>query len=224
MLAARRDVGLGQRLRRRPPAPRRRGSAGRFLGGDCDRPIVVGKLYNGATSPQNRVHLYSSQTNAYLHLGYLIDHTGNNRRSYLGSGFDLRSDAFGSVRANRGLYVTTYPKPPAGQPLDVQETQQQLRAEGLMEAMPEVSAHHQGESLAPGHSALKQFIDATRNSVSGGVSGGRTAGGGTGSTKHSTVVSAWANNTSTIPWNTRKKQVMWSTNMSSTLLHRQSKN
>ena len=184
-----------------------------FLGGDCDRPIVVGKLYNGATSPQwhsngilsgyrskeysgagynqlvlddatsqNRVHLYSSQANTHLHLGYLIDHTGNNRGSYLGSGFDLRSDAFGALRANRGLYVTTHPKQLASQPLDVKETQQQLvRAEGLMEAMSEVSAQHQGESLAPGHLALKQFSDATQNGVSGSASGGRTGGGGTGS-------------------------------------------
>ncbi|MCA8065212.1 type VI secretion system Vgr family protein [Burkholderia sp. AU38729] len=184
-----------------------------FLGGDCDRPIVVGKLYNGATSPQwhsngilsgyrskeyagagynqlvlddataqNRVHLYSSQANTHLHLGYLIDHTGNNRGRYLGSGFDLRSDAFGAVRANRGLYVTTHPKQPASQPLDVKETQQQLvTAEGLMEAMSGVSAQHQGESLDPGHAALKQFTDATQNSVSGSASGGRTGGGGAGS-------------------------------------------
>ncbi|WP_175915876.1 MULTISPECIES: type VI secretion system tip protein VgrG [unclassified Burkholderia] len=184
-----------------------------FLGGDCDRPIVVGKLYNGATRPQwhsngilsgyrsreysgvgfnqlvlddatsqNRVHLYSSQANTHLHLGYLIDHTGNDRGSYLGSGFDLRADAFGAVRANRGLYVTTHPKQPASQPLDVKETQEQLvRAEGLMEAMSEVSAQHQGESLDAGHSALKQFSDATQNSVSGSASGGRTGGGGTGS-------------------------------------------
>ncbi|WP_175871922.1 type VI secretion system tip protein VgrG [Burkholderia sp. BCC0397] len=184
-----------------------------FLGGDCDRPIIVGKVYNGATNPQwhsngilsgyrskeyagagynqlvlddatsqNRVHLYSSQTNAHLHLGYLIDHTGNNRGSYLGSGFDLRSDAYGAVRANRGLYVTTHPKQAASQPLDVDETRQQLvRAEGLIDAMSQVSAQHQGESLDPGHSALKQFADATQNSVSGSTSGGRTAGGGTGS-------------------------------------------
>ncbi|KWE30499.1 type VI secretion system Vgr family protein [Burkholderia territorii] len=184
-----------------------------FLGGDCDRPIVVGKVYNGATRPQwhsngilsgyrsreysgagynqlvlddatsqNRVHLYSSQANTHLHLGYLIDHTGNDRGGYLGSGFDLRSDAFGAVRANRGLYVTTHPKQPASQPLDVKETQQQLvRAEGLMEAMSELSTQHQGESLDAGHSALKQFSDATQNSVSGSASGGRTGGGGTGS-------------------------------------------
>ncbi|TGN96691.1 type VI secretion system Vgr family protein [Burkholderia sp. USMB20] len=183
-----------------------------FLGGDCDRPIIVGKVYNGATSPQwhsngilsgyrskeyagagynqlvlddatsqNRVHLYSSQANTHLHLGYLIDHTGNDRGGYLGSGFDLRSDAYGAVRASRGLYVTTHPKQPASQPLDVKETQQQLvRAEGLMETMSEVSAQHQGESLDPGHTALKQFSDATQNSVSGSTAGGRTAGGGTG--------------------------------------------
>jgi type VI secretion system secreted protein VgrG len=184
-----------------------------FVGGDCDRPIIVGKLYNGATTPpwhsngilsgyrskeyagagynqlvfddatsQLRVGLYSSHTNAQLHLGHLIDHTDNSRGSYLGSGFDLRSDAYGAVRANGGLYVTTHPKPVASQPLDVRETRQQfISAEGLMEAMSEVSVQHRSESLDPGHSALKQFNDATQNSTSGSVARGRTAGGGTGS-------------------------------------------
>jgi type VI secretion system secreted protein VgrG len=183
-----------------------------YLGGDCDRPLAVSRVYNGAATPpwhsngllsgyrskeyagsgynqlvlddstgQNRAQLYSSQGNTQLHLGYLIQQTGNTRGTYLGSGFDLRSDAFGAVRANRGLYVTTHPKPATSQPLDVRETQQQLvNTESLIDALSQVSEGHQAGSLKPGYDALKSFTDATRQSVDGAAAGGRTAGGGTG--------------------------------------------
>ncbi|RQU68800.1 type VI secretion system tip protein VgrG [Burkholderia cenocepacia] len=183
------------------------------VGGDCDRPLVVGRVYNGVTQPQwhsngllsgyrskeyagsgfnelalddatsqNRVRLMSSSSNSILHLGYLIDQEGNTRGAYLGSGFDLRTDAYGAVRATRGLYVTTHPKSPTSQPLDVCETQQQLvNAESLLESLSGISELHQAESLKPGRDAMRAFTDATQDSVSGATSGGRTAGGGTGS-------------------------------------------
>ncbi|WP_261529527.1 type VI secretion system Vgr family protein, partial [Burkholderia multivorans] len=103
-----------------------------YVGGDCDRPLAVGRVYNGANKPQwhsdgilsgyrskeyagggynqlvmddatgqNRVQLMSSSANSLLHLGYIIDQNGNARGSYLGSGFDLRSDAYGAVRASQ---------------------------------------------------------------------------------------------------------------------------
>ncbi|MEN8501277.1 type VI secretion system Vgr family protein [Paraburkholderia terricola] len=131
---------------------------------------------------QNRVHLHSSSTNAHLHLGYLIAQTGNTRGAYLGSGFDLKSDAYGAVRASQGLYVSTHAKPAAGQQLDVREANSQLvNAESVLEALSGASTTHQAESLGDGHAALKSFTDATRNNVAGSPSGGRTAGGGTGS-------------------------------------------
>lgn len=105
-----------------------------WLGGDCDRPIATGRVYNGATQPrwhsngilsgfsskeyggngynhlvmddatgQNRLQLFSSQGSSMLHLGYLITQDGNVRGSYLGSGFDLCTDAYGAIRANRGF-------------------------------------------------------------------------------------------------------------------------
>jgi type VI secretion system secreted protein VgrG len=182
-----------------------------WLDGDCDRPLVTGRVYNGATQPhwhsngllsgyqsreyqgsgysqmlmddstgQNRVHLYSTNSNAQLHLGYLIDQSGNRRGRYLGSGFDLKSDAYGAVRAGQGLYVTTYPA--ASQPLDARETSAQLvNSESVLEAMSNSSTTHQAESLKDGYDSLKSFSDATQNSVSGSSSGGNTAGGGTGS-------------------------------------------
>ncbi|KWB68289.1 Rhs element Vgr protein [Burkholderia ubonensis] len=183
-----------------------------YVGGDCDRPLAVGRVYNGATKPQwhsdgilsgyrskeysgsgynqlvmddatgqNRVQLMSSSANSLLHLGYLIDQNGNTRGSYLGSGFDLRSDAHGAVRASQGLYVTTHPKAPNSQPLDVKEAQQQLvNAESLVEALSGASEQHQAENLKDAHDTLRAFTDATQDSVPGSASGGRTAGGGTG--------------------------------------------
>lgn len=184
-----------------------------YIGGDCDRPIVMHRVYNGAVKPQwhsdgilsgfrskeyagsghnemvlddatgqNRARLFSSSANSLLHLGYLIEQNGNTRGAYLGSGFDLRTDAHGAMRAGQGLYVTTHPKQANSQPLDVSEAQQQLaNADGLIESMSQVSETHQAESLDTGHDALKQFTDATRNSVPGSTAGGgRTAGGGTG--------------------------------------------
>ncbi|WP_193097532.1 type VI secretion system Vgr family protein [Burkholderia sp. Z1] len=184
-----------------------------YIGGDCDRPIVMHRVYNGAAKPQwhsdgilsgfrskeyagsghnemvlddatgqNRARLFSSSANSLLHLGYLIEQSGNTRGAYLGSGFDLRTDAYGAVRATQGLYVTTHPKQANSQPLDVSEAQQQLaNADGLIESMSQVSEMHQAESLGTGHDALKQFTDAAKSSVAGASSGGRTAGGGTGS-------------------------------------------
>ncbi|KVN72144.1 type VI secretion system Vgr family protein [Burkholderia ubonensis] len=183
-----------------------------YVGGDCDRPLAVGRVYNGAAKPQwhsdgilsgyrskeysgsgynqlvmddatgqNRVQLMSSSANSLLHLGYLIDQNGNTRGSYVGSGFDLRSDAYGAVRASQGLYVTTHPKAPNSQPLDVKDAQQQLvNAESLVESMSGVSEQHQAENLKDAHDTLRAFTDAMQDSVPGSASGGRTAGGGTG--------------------------------------------
>ncbi|MGU3780220.1 type VI secretion system tip protein TssI/VgrG [Burkholderia metallica] len=186
-----------------------------WLGGDCDRPIATGRVYNGATQPrwhsngilsgfsskeyggngynhlvmddatgQNRLQLFSSQGSSMLHLGYLIAQDGNVRGSYLGSGFDLRTDAYGAIRANRGLFLTTHPGSGAvHQQLEVRQAQQQLTsAHNLVESLSDVSTLHQAESLKAGHDALKAFTDATTDDVQGQDqgSGGRTAGGGTG--------------------------------------------
>ncbi|CAB3809561.1 hypothetical protein LMG28688_07017 [Paraburkholderia caffeinitolerans] len=183
-----------------------------YVGGDCDRPIVLHRVYNGSVQPQwhsngilsgyrskeysgsgynemvlddatgqNRAKLFSSTGNSLLHLGYLIDQNGNTRGSYLGSGFDLKTDSYGAVRASQGLYVTTHPKQANSQQLDVREAQQQLvNSESAMEALSQASQQHQAESLGVGHDALKTFTDATQSNVQGSQSGGRTAGGGTG--------------------------------------------
>jgi type VI secretion system secreted protein VgrG len=187
-----------------------------WVGGDCDRPIATGRVYNGATQPrwhsngilsgyrskeyggqgynqfvmddatgQNRLQLFSSQASSMLHLGYLIAQDGNVRGSYLGSGFDLRTDAYGAIRANRGLFLTTHPSSGTAQQLEVREARQQLDgAHGLIESLSEASTLHQAEGLTAGQDALRAFNDATTDRVENQVSGGRTAGGGTGAANH----------------------------------------
>ncbi|MGY6156933.1 type VI secretion system Vgr family protein [Paraburkholderia graminis] len=185
-----------------------------FLDGDCDKPLVTGRVYNGAKTPdwhsngilsgykskeyrgsgynqmvmddatgQNRVQLYSTSANSQLHLGYLIAQTGNSRGAYLGSGFDLKSDAYGALRAGQGLYVSTHPTVgTSSQPLDVREANSQLvNSESVIEALSQASETHEAETLKDGHDSLKAFTDATQSSVAGVTgSGGNTAGGGTG--------------------------------------------
>ncbi|TGP44899.1 type VI secretion system tip protein VgrG [bacterium M00.F.Ca.ET.228.01.1.1] len=184
-----------------------------YVGGDCDRPLVLHRVYNGAAKPQwhsngilsgyrskeyagagfnemvlddatgqNRARLFSSSANSLLHLGYLIDQSGNTRGSYLGTGFDLKTDSYGALRANKGLYVTTHTTSVGGQPLDASATQQQLtRAENVAKGLSDASKQRNAESMQPGHDSLTQCSDATRHTASGQSNGGRTAGGGIGS-------------------------------------------
>ncbi|WP_347557782.1 type VI secretion system Vgr family protein [Robbsia sp. KACC 23696] len=131
---------------------------------------------------QNRTQLYSSSENSHLHLGYLVEHEGNARGAYLGSGFDLKSDAYGAIRAAQGLYLTTHATS-SSQPLAVSDSTDQLAsAETLIERLSQASVSNQAETLQAGQDALKTFNNATQYGVAGGTgTGGNTAGGGTGS-------------------------------------------
>ncbi|WP_260854367.1 type VI secretion system Vgr family protein [Paraburkholderia sp. BCC1884] len=190
-----------------------------WLDGDCDRPVVTGRVYNGAKNPhwhsngilsgykskehggsgynqmvmddatgQNRMQLYSTSANSQLHLGYLIAQSANARGAYLGSGFDLKSDAYGAIGAGAGLYVSTYAKHATDQQLDISEAHTQLtNAQSSIETLSQSSTTHQAESLEDGTNALKTLIAATQSNRQGATSGanaasgGITAGGGTGS-------------------------------------------
>uniref|UniRef100_UPI0015913D7E DUF2345 domain-containing protein n=4 Tax=Paraburkholderia tropica TaxID=92647 RepID=UPI0015913D7E len=185
-----------------------------WLDGDCDRPLVTARVYNGATTPnwhsngilsgykskeyggsgynqlvmddatgQNRAQLYSTSANSQLHLGYLVAQNANSRGAYLGSGFDLKSDAFGAINAGQGLYVSTYAKSTTSQQLDVAEAHSQLtNAQETIAALSQASESHQAETLQDGTNALKTFASATQSTKQGAsASGGNTGGGGTGS-------------------------------------------
>ncbi|MFH7365648.1 type VI secretion system Vgr family protein, partial [Pseudomonas syringae group genomosp. 7] len=63
-----------------------------------------------------------------LHLGYLIVLRGNIRGCLGGTAFQLRSDAYGALRAQQGLYLSTWMRRAAqGEQIDASEDQQQLK-------------------------------------------------------------------------------------------------
>jgi type VI secretion system secreted protein VgrG len=50
----------------------------------------------------------STQHGTQLNLGHLIHQADNHRGSFRGQGFELRTDAYGAIRATRGLLITSY--------------------------------------------------------------------------------------------------------------------
>ena len=111
---------------------------------------------------QLRVQLASSQQASQLNLGHLIHQADNHRGSFRGLGFELRTDAYGAVRASRGLLVTSFgaaPSEPAGDNAAGIALAGQLKALG--QTFSGAAKTHQtvelsGElgSIAPGQSAL----------------------------------------------------------------------
>lgn len=57
---------------------------------------------------QLRVQLATSQHGSQLNMGHLIHQADNHRGSLRGAGFELRTDAYGAIRAGRGLLISTY--------------------------------------------------------------------------------------------------------------------
>ncbi|MBR7943588.1 type VI secretion system Vgr family protein [Burkholderia cenocepacia] len=139
-------------------------------------------VFDDSTS-QNRAQLFSSTANSYLHIGYLIDHSGNTRGNYLGTGFELKTEASGALRAGRGLYVSTYARGgTSSQPLDVKEaTQHLIDSSGVIQHRSLAAADGQAETLDDAQDAIKDFAATTQSDAQGSMAGGRTAGGGTGS-------------------------------------------
>ncbi len=131
---------------------------------------------------QNRAQLFSSTANSYLHIGYLIDHSGNTRGSYLGTGFDLKTDSWGTLRAGQGLYVSTYARGgTSSQPLDVKEaTQHLIDSGGVIQRRSLAAVDGKAEGLDTAQTAIKDFAAATQSNVQGVQGAGRTAGGGSG--------------------------------------------
>jgi uncharacterized protein involved in type VI secretion and phage assembly len=59
------------------------------------------------TPQQARLQLATTQHATQLNLGHLIHQADNHRGSFRGTGFELRTDAYGAVRAARGLLLST---------------------------------------------------------------------------------------------------------------------
>lgn len=64
------------------------------------------------TDQQLRLQLATTQAVSQLNLGHVIHQQGNYRGSLRGQGFELRSDAAGAVRSERGLWLGAHPPGP----------------------------------------------------------------------------------------------------------------
>ena len=60
------------------------------------------------SNQQLRVQLATTQFATQLNLGHLIHQADNHRGSFRGLGFELRTDAYGTIRAKQGLLISSY--------------------------------------------------------------------------------------------------------------------
>ncbi len=60
------------------------------------------------TPGQLRTQLHSTQSQTWLQMGHLLHQADNHRGSFRGQGFELRTDAWGGLRAARGVMLSTF--------------------------------------------------------------------------------------------------------------------
>lgn len=160
-----------------------------YLDNDIDKPLIMGQVYGGHhpawhssglmsgykskeikgegfnqwvmddATGQVRTQLHSSHGHSQLNLGYLIDQRGNNRGALRGSGFELRTDNYGALRAQQGLYLSTWKRSEGqGDQIDVSEAQQQLKnSEQRVQTLSETAQQHNADSLQAGLDSLTQL-------------------------------------------------------------------
>ncbi|SPJ33568.1 type VI secretion system Vgr family protein [Kushneria phyllosphaerae] len=119
-------------------------------------------VFDDATD-QERVRLNSEHSKSQLNLGYLIHQNGNHRGAFRGTGFELRTDAYGAIRANEGLYLSSWGQLGAsGDQLDLRPAFQQLHtAHEMAESLSQSAAGHNAEPLAS-NTSLKKAGDDTQ--------------------------------------------------------------
>jgi len=103
------------------------------------------------SNAQLRTQLATSQHATQLNLGHLVHQADNHRGSFRGLGFELRTDAYGAVRAASGLLLSTYgtsPGEPAGDNAAGMALAGQLTA--LAQTFSQAAKTHQTVQLA-GH-------------------------------------------------------------------------
>ena len=114
---------------------------------------------------QQRIQFKTSQYASELNLGHLIHSADNYRGSLRGQGFELRSDAYGAVRAGAGLMFSTYglnhnasSRDPAGDNSAALALLKQATL--LSRAFSEAASTHQSVKLASHEGSLKSQASA----------------------------------------------------------------
>lgn len=115
---------------------------------------------------QLRLQLATTQAASELNLGHLVHQADNFRGSFRGEGFELRTDAWGTVRAESGLWLGAYPAPgdaPAGEAVGPAAVLSQACT--LAEAFSRAAAAHGTVRLAAhegAHAAGASLLAADR--------------------------------------------------------------
>ncbi|PKO86144.1 MAG: Rhs element Vgr protein, partial [Betaproteobacteria bacterium HGW-Betaproteobacteria-12] len=99
---------------------------------------------------QQRIQLKSTQHTSELNLGHLIHQADNYRGSFRGTGAELRTDAYGALRAGRGLIMSTWPHGTPGAPAgDMAPAMALLKqADTLAQTLSQAAGTHQTVKLA----------------------------------------------------------------------------
>lgn len=158
-----------------------------FIEGDIDRPVIVGRLYNGSQTPptfsnagtlpnnktlsgiktktykgtgynellfddtpqEERTKLSTEHAKTQLNMGYLIHPRTGGKGQPRGEGMELRTDAWGAIRAGKGLLISTDGKANATSThLDSKEATQQLDASlNQSKAQSDLAQQHHAEPL-----------------------------------------------------------------------------
>jgi uncharacterized protein (DUF2345 family) len=98
---------------------------------------------------QLRAQLAVTQHGTQLNLGHLIHQADNHRGSFRGLGFELRTDAYGAIRAGQGVILSTYgqdPSEPAGDLTAAMALAKQM--EKLGQVMSDAAKLHETVKLA----------------------------------------------------------------------------
>jgi uncharacterized protein involved in type VI secretion and phage assembly len=89
---------------------RNAGALSGFKSCEFNRPHAgYNQLVFDDTDQQQRIQLATTQAATQLNLGHLIHQADHYRGSHRGDGFELRTDAYGALRAGKGLLLTTWP-------------------------------------------------------------------------------------------------------------------
>ncbi|MDB5772042.1 MAG: type secretion system tip protein VgrG, partial [Burkholderia sp.] len=144
-----------------------------FHGGDNHRGALAGirsKEYAAGgfnqwvmddTPDQLRQSFASSCSASQLNIGYLIRQNGNARGAYRGNGFELATDAWSSLRARRGIFLSTAQRNDAvSTQLDTGEAQEKFDAAAeTAKALSDSAVQHQALPLST-HQGIQQMMKA----------------------------------------------------------------
>jgi len=126
--------------------------------------IGFNQLVFDDTPGQLRTQLASSQHGTQLNLGHLVHQADNHRGSFRGLGFELRTDAYGAVRAGAGVLISTYggsAAEPAGDNASGMALSRQLGT--LAQTLSQAATTHQTVALAAHQGSVKAQASHTHD-------------------------------------------------------------